>query len=156
MCWANRSHLTIDTGVETPCGNGAWATRDWERAQFTQGRRGEGTKPEIFRDRQQSAWPEKASRSNDLHLFPMWTLAWDPQQGKLRQNLSPCGDGHGLGRAVVASIHGKAMVWPSSWSRSVLWEGLLDIMLSLYEMLHQKFGNLKIGERKFWGNYFFK
>lgn len=77
-------------------------------------------------------------------------------QGKLRQSLSPWGGGQGLGRAVMTlnqlldSTHGKAMVWPSSWSSSVLWEGLLAIMLSPYEMLHQKFWNSKAGERTFW------
>lgn len=76
MCRANKSHhLPLDTGVGTTCGNGAWAARDWERAaQCTQGRRGEGMKPEIFRDRQQAACPEKAFRSSGLHLSPTWPL----------------------------------------------------------------------------------
>lgn len=87
--------------------------------------------------------------------FPCVTTCLRSTTGRLEQSLSPWADGHGLGRALVAlhqlldNAHGNTLLWTSSWSSSVLEEGFMPSLLSLYEMLHKKFWNSEIRKRIF-------
>lgn len=157
MCWANKSpQLPTDPGVGTTCGNGAWASRDWERREQLSSLK---------------AGVEKAQ--NQKYLGTDNRL---PVQRKLSGAVActflPCE--HLLeihkrgssGRACHLGVMAKswAELWwpcPSSWTAHMekpWWElhhglalcSFLAIMLSLCEMLHQKFWNSEIGQRTLW------
>lgn len=107
-CWA-----------QTACENEAWVSRDRERRvqpSLLQSRSRACTKPETFKSRQQGVCPEAALRSSDLHLSPVWPLAWDPQQ---EGSSKACHLG-------VMAMGWAELCWPcttlwtSSWSCSVL------------------------------------